>query len=1283
MATQNSSSVSISGGTVDNVTLVTPSISSIINTGTLTLPNQTDTLVGRATTDVLTNKTLTSPVMTTPSLGVASATSINKVAITAPATGATLTIADGATLTASATATVSGTNTGDQTISITGDVTASGSTGVLTSTVTKVNGTSLAGLATGILKNTTGTGVPSIAVSGSDYAPATSGNSILYGNSAGGFSNVTIGSGVDFTGGTLSATGSGGTVTSVSVTTANGVSGTVTNPTTTPAISLTLGAITPTSVSSGSGAFSSLSVSGNSTFTGQITSPSNVAGAGSKLLIQGSSGTGQAGASGGNGHIEILGAGATSLWTTFSGPLQTRRRGGILMQTGTAAGDASATFVTGSLFQLVASNGTNNGTTAGNGGTLIFTAGLTTAVGGGTIGGSSITLGGGSGVGTAGGVTISGGVVNSSTTTASAGNVSIIAGAISNALSTSVGASVLITGGSNNGTNKAGNVEITGGEYNGSLTVSAGDVVIAGGRNRSSVAAVGGNVILIPGASDIGVPGKVFVQDTLGSTCLTIEREKAYFFSNGFYGNVGIGTSSPSKSLDIVGQFRACGAAASGYALLEYGTSATATNNWYVGSEGDGTFRWYNGNFGAGTEYMRLSSTGLAVTGALSASGNLNFTGTGNRITGDFSNATFANRVAFQSSTTNGNTGIFILPNGTAGSAAIRCANNSDPTNAAFVGFDSTPTEVRVTSGITGTGTYLPMTFYTGGSERMRIDTSGNTAVTGALSTTQSVTATGGFVIGNDNSFLYDSGTGAVTLRLGASGPYGSFLTNSGEFMVDGPSGTLALGAGGTRVATISSTGLAVTGEVAPSTLRFNRSGGAAWDSNGIRFQIDGTTYSKIGMNDGSNLRISSGLIVDGALSATGIISSTAGGEIPLRISGGGTGAQVLRVQTTGGDYFFGAERSAGNYFIVGSTGYDTIIRGPSGIAFSANNGNNMQMRLSSTGLAVTGALTVASSGNTESSVTSSAGTPAFTLIPSGSGIQPIIAYKTSSGAALRFGTVTGAGLAGFASQMVLDATGLGIGASNPAGKLDIQSASGSGNSVYMRGGTYSDIAYATGIRFLQPASTSNSNRQFRFTSGDSSLTIQGIDGAGTDTSDTKLILQSSGGNVLVGTTSAGTNLKGLQASNTTSTQWPLYTTAVDRGLIVVMSASDGIASYFITNSTTNVGSITCTSTATAYNTASDYRRKSNVQDLTGSCTFIDALKPRTFDWDSGEKGIGFIAHEFAEVSPSSVTGEKDAVDSDGKPVYQAMQASSAEVIANLVAELQSLRQRVAALESK
>jgi hypothetical protein len=86
---------------------------------------------------------------------------------------------------------------------------------------------------TGLLKGN-GTAI-SAATSGTDYAPATSGTSILYGNGAGGFSNVTIGTGVSFAGGTLSATGSGGTVTSVT-----GTSPVVSSGGTTPAISLAI-----------------------------------------------------------------------------------------------------------------------------------------------------------------------------------------------------------------------------------------------------------------------------------------------------------------------------------------------------------------------------------------------------------------------------------------------------------------------------------------------------------------------------------------------------------------------------------------------------------------------------------------------------------------------------------------------------------------------------------------------------------------------------------------------------------------------------------------------------------------------------------------------------------------------------------------------------------------------------------------------------------------------------------------------------------------------------------
>jgi len=65
------------------------------------------------------------------------------------------------------------------------------------------------------------------------WSTLTSGTSILYGDGTGGFSNVTIGSGVSFVAGTLSATGSGGTVTSVT-----GTSPVVSSGGTTPAISL-------------------------------------------------------------------------------------------------------------------------------------------------------------------------------------------------------------------------------------------------------------------------------------------------------------------------------------------------------------------------------------------------------------------------------------------------------------------------------------------------------------------------------------------------------------------------------------------------------------------------------------------------------------------------------------------------------------------------------------------------------------------------------------------------------------------------------------------------------------------------------------------------------------------------------------------------------------------------------------------------------------------------------------------------------------------------------------
>lgn len=135
--------------TLTNKTLTTPIISSISNTGTLTLPTSTDTLVGKATTDTFTNKTYdtagtgnvfkingttvsavtgsgsvvlaTSPTLVTPTLGVASATSLNKVTVTTPATGSTLTIVDNKTLTVNNTLTLAGTDSTVMTFPATSD----------------------------------------------------------------------------------------------------------------------------------------------------------------------------------------------------------------------------------------------------------------------------------------------------------------------------------------------------------------------------------------------------------------------------------------------------------------------------------------------------------------------------------------------------------------------------------------------------------------------------------------------------------------------------------------------------------------------------------------------------------------------------------------------------------------------------------------------------------------------------------------------------------------------------------------------------------------------------------------------------------------------------------------------------------------------------------------------------------------------------------------------------------------------------------------------------------
>jgi len=123
---------------------------------------------------------------------------------------------------------------------------------------------------------------------------------------------------------------------------------------------------------------------------------------------------------------------------------------------------------------------------------------------------------------------------------------------------------------------------------------------------------------------------------------------------------------------------------------------------------------------------------------------------------------------------------------------------------------------------------------------------------------------------------------------------------------------------------------------------------------------------------------------------------------------------------------------------------------------------------------------------------------------------------------------------------------------------------------------------------------------------------------------------------------------------------------------------------YFRNAAGTAVGSIYATSTATSYGTSSDYRLKNITGAITESGQFIDSLKPYVGTWKAdSSKFVGFLAHEVQEVSPTTANGVKDAVDEKGNPIYQSIEYGSAEFIANIVAELQSLRKRVAELEIK
>jgi hypothetical protein len=177
-------------------------------------------------------------------------------------------------------------------------------------------------------------------------------------------------------------------------------------------------------------------------------------------------------------------------------------------------------------------------------------------------------------------------------------------------------------------------------------------------------------------------------------------------------------------------------------------------------------------------------------------------------------------------------------------------------------------------------------------------------------------------------------------------------------------------------------------------------------------------------------------------------------------------------------------------------------------------------------------------------------------------------------------------------------------------------------------------------------------------------------------------------GNLLVGTTSniAGSNARlqidggstfgqitksGGAAAAANTTLWHVSTTGDNSFLEFGTEASF-----------TARGSVTYNRTAglVAYNTTSDYRAKDIIGSVTDAGATIDALKIYAGKMHGATiVRPMLIAHEAQEVTPYAVTGEKDAVNEDGTDKYQ--QVDHQSLVPLLIAELQSLRARVAQLE--